>query len=76
MPNYEPKEDRFVRVAEKRVNSLLDKIRLLGQTANRRTYAYTDKQVDDIFRVINDELRDARLRFREGNNRAGRKFRL
>ena len=32
------KEERFRRLAEQRVNGILDKLRLLGQLANRRNY--------------------------------------
>ena len=45
----ETRNERFVRLAEGRVNATLDKLRLLGQLANGRNYAYTDEQVKRNF---------------------------
>ena len=36
------REERFKRLAEQRVNVILDKLRLLGQLSNRGNYEYTD----------------------------------
>ena len=68
----EIKEQRFKRVAERRVNSLLDKIRLLGQMSDRRNYEYTDAQVAKIFKAIDDELKSARSKFQEGGAKLNR----
>ena len=58
MPD-ETKEVRFIRVAEGRVNSILDRIRLLKQASNRNNYAYSDAQIQKMFKVIRASLRDA-----------------
>ena len=34
------------------MNATLDKLRLIGQLANRRNYEYSDEQVAAIFRAI------------------------
>ena len=56
MTARETRNERFVRLAEGRVNATLDKLRLIGQLANRRNYEYTDEQVAAIFRAIQKEL--------------------
>ena len=68
----ESRDKRFCRVAERRVNALLDKIRLLGQMSDRRNYDYTDAQVAKIFKAIDDELKTARTKFQEGGTKPKR----
>ena len=67
----ETRQQKFTRLAEQRVNSILDKIRLLGQLSNRSNYEYTDAQVETIFKAIQKDLSAVKLKFREGSN--GRK---
>lgn len=50
------KKERFIRIAEKRTNKILEQIRLLGNCSNRNNYSYDDKQVDQIFKAIEKEL--------------------
>ena len=69
------KDDRFRRLAEQRVNAILDKMRLLGQLANRRNYAYTSEQVSAIFLAVSRELRVTKAKF-EQPERAEKKFKL
>ena len=63
----ETRDDRFKRVAEKRVNIILDKLRILSQLSDKRNYTYTDSQVAKIFRAIDDELKVARSKFQNGS---------
>ena len=63
------KADSFKKVAEKRTVRVLDSLRLLGQCANRRSYEYTDSQVNKIFREIRSALRDTEQRFKDGNRK-------
>ena len=74
MPD-ETKEERFVRVVEGRVNSILDHIRRLKQASNRNNYAYTDAQTRKIFRTIRTSLREAEDSFRN-DGKGKKKFRL
>lgn len=50
------KKERFIRIAEKRTNKILEQVRLLGNCSNRNNYSYDDKQVDQIFKAIEKEL--------------------
>ena len=71
----ETKEERFVRVAEGRVNGLLDRIRLLKQASSRSNYAYTDAQIAKIFSVLRTSLRDAEQSFKS-RGKSDRQFKL
>jgi hypothetical protein len=42
----------FIRIANKRVDSILNKIRILGYLSNRTNYSYTIEQIDKIFDEI------------------------
>jgi glucan phosphorylase len=52
----ETKEQRFKRVAEKRVQNVLNGIRSLSQCANPRVYAWDDNQLRKIWNAIDREL--------------------
>lgn len=67
------KDQRFRRLAEHRVNVILDKLRVLGQLSNRSNYEYTDAQVDAIFKAIQKELNSTKAKFRE-NRKAQKCF--
>ena len=59
----ETKQERFKRVAEKRVRTVLDSIRKLSQCANRRMYEWDEAQVKKIGDAIDRELARCRERF-------------
>jgi len=59
----ESKGNRFKRVAEKRVKSLLDSIRKLSQCANRRMYEWNDAQLEKIWNAVEQELDACKKRF-------------
>lgn len=61
----ETKRERFVRLAEKRTNEVLERIRILGGCANKRMYDYSKKDADKIFRAIDSELKRVRSLFTE-----------
>ena len=72
--SHESKTERFHRLAEKRVNNVMNAIRLLSQCSNRRTYDYTDMNVQRMFREIEGELRAAKKAFHSQDNKKGFKF--
>ena len=63
--NGETRGQRFGRLAEQRVNIILDKIRLLGQLSNKSNYEYTDVQVEAIFKAIQKDINATKSKFRE-----------
>ena len=68
------KAERFRRVAERRVNNVLEAMRLLSQCSNRRTYEYTDDDVRRMFREIDRELRAAKQSFISQDKKKGFSF--
>ena len=75
MKREQTREQRFKRLAEQRVNVILDKLRLLGQLSNRSNYDYTDGQVETIFKAIQKEFNAAKSKFQKGN-KGGKRFTL
>jgi hypothetical protein len=69
----ESKRERFLRVAERRTNAVLEKIRVLGNCSNKLMYEYEDPDVDKIFRAIRQALKETEMQFKQKSNR---KFRL
>jgi hypothetical protein len=59
----ETREERFKRVATRRTNDILRRIRILGNCSNRSGYAYTDEEVNKVFAVIEKELKTAKSKF-------------
>jgi len=68
-----PKQTAFRRLAEKRTNAILDRVRILGNLANRSAYDYTEEDVRKMFLAIEDELRLTKAKFRVTGRR---EFRL
>jgi len=48
----ETKEQRFIRVAERRIRRVLDSFRSLSQCSNKRMYNWDEKQLSRIWDAI------------------------
>ncbi|RMF17377.1 MAG: hypothetical protein D6761_04385 [Candidatus Dadabacteria bacterium] len=72
----ENKRDRFVRLAERRVNKALKDIRLIGNLSNRAAYSYTQEDVKKIFRALQREIEAAHSRFTDAERGAEGDFKL
>lgn len=62
MPNI--REERFKKIAVKRVNNILEDFRLLGNCSNKGNYEYTDDEVRKIFEAIEKELIKCKNKFK------------
>jgi len=71
--NEETRSERFKRVATKRTNEILNRIRILGNCSNKSSYSYTDEDIRKIFSAIEGELRLIKSRF---NSIKKNKFKL
>lgn len=60
----EAKRARFLKVAEKRTNKILECIRLLGNTSNKSLYKYEQADIDKIFATIDQRLIETRAMFK------------
>ncbi len=72
----ESARDKFVRLAEARVNNIIKTVRLLSNLSNRSNYSYDDKDVEKIFRVLECELRNAKASFKAGGKKDDSTFKL
>lgn len=71
----ENNEEKFRRLAEKRVNNVIKTLRLIGNLSNRSNYVYTDADVEKIFAAINSELKACKAKFSKKGSE-GRKFKF
>lgn len=62
----ESKREAFLRLAEKRTNAVLEKIRVLSNCANPYAYEYSDEDIRKIFGAVERELKLARAKFDQG----------
>lgn len=70
------KREKFVRLAEQRVNRALREIRLIGNLSNRAAYTSTEDDVKKIFRALHKELEGAKARFGDADAGPGSNFKL
>jgi len=70
------KRERFLKLAESRVNRVLKDIQLVGNLGNRANYQYTPEEVRKIFAAVEAEIKSARRRFDERAESADAGFKL
>ena len=66
--NDESNRERFIRLASRRTQSVLDKLRILGNCSNKYMYEYYDEDVRKIFKTIENELRNIKNMFIPSND--------
>lgn len=64
------KEERFKDVAGRRVQNILNQMRLLRNCANKSNYSYTEEQVNKILRTIDEEWRHVRSEFNKRKSKS------
>lgn len=67
------KRDSFKRLAVRRTEAILEKLRILGNLANRSAYDYSGEDVRKIFEALEQELHVVKGQFRTTERR---RFRL
>lgn len=75
MDYKETREEKFRRIASRRVRKIIEGIRLLENCSDKANYAYGDEQVKKIFSAINNELKIANALFNKSKNKKN-KFKL
>ena len=68
-----PKRQAFIRLAERRTNAALERIRVIGNLSNPYAYEYTEEDVKKIFTAIEGEIKLTRTKFM---NQQKRQFKL
>jgi len=71
----ETKEEKFKRLAEKRVNVALDKIRLLGNLASPQ-YAFSPEQIERIITALRSAVTEVEEKFQKPLQKKMDKFAL
>ena len=59
----ESKKDRFKRLATSRTNAVIERIRILSNCSNQGLYDYSDEDIKEIFKAIENELKIGKSRF-------------
>ncbi len=72
----ENKKNNFKRIAENRVNKIIDMIGLLGNLSNSSFYEYTDEQIESIFNAIENELEKQKQKFVKKKDGRKKRFEL
>lgn len=62
----ETRSERFKRIASKRTNEILEKIRILGNCSNKSSYEYTEEEINKIFSEIEKQLKLNKAKFLAG----------
>lgn len=70
------KREKFVELAEARVNKTLKDLQLIGNLSNRSAYEFTDADVRKIFGVLQKALESAKGRFTHATDGGGGEFKL
>ncbi len=60
----ESQKERFKRLASKRTNEVLRKLKVLGNCANTQAYEYTSEEVNKIFSAIHQKVKEIEAKFR------------
>lgn len=59
----EKDRQKFIDLANKRVNSAIKTIKLIGNLSNKSNYSYTENDVKMIFSALQKELKQAKDKF-------------
>ena len=63
--------ERFEKLAELRVNKVIDQLRLIGNLSDKRHYEYTEQEKKKIILAINNEFNKTKTRFEESSKKIG-----
>jgi hypothetical protein len=63
MDKNNERRERFKRLATLRTNSVLQRLKVLGNCANRSAYDYSEEEVNKIFSEIDRRVKETKARF-------------
>ena len=73
--NSNARRQRFIRIAESRVNKVLNNLDNLARCSNSRNYEYSEAEVKKIFREIERKVKEVKFQF-QGKPESKQRFRL
>ena len=65
----ENNRERFKRLASLRTNTVLKRLKVLGNCSNRHIYEYTEDDIDKIFSEIEKKVKEVKAKFHFPKNR-------
>lgn len=68
-PKNEHPQDRFKRLATHRTNTVLKRLKVLGNCANRQIYEYDEEDIDKIFSEIERKVKETKAKFHFPKNK-------
>lgn len=71
----ESKRDKFVRLAENRMNNVLKGIDLLGNLSNQNNYEYTQEDLTKIIKTLKGAVSDLEKTYNSSANK-NKRFKL
>jgi NH3-dependent NAD+ synthetase len=60
---FNTNRERFVTLAEARTNTVLHRLKVLGNCANKNLYEYKEEEINKIFRAIQKTIDETRNKF-------------
>ena len=75
-PRSDEKREKFVRLAEQRVNRTIRELKLIGNLSNRSAYSFGDEDVKKIFRSLQKEMDASKARFSDEDQAGSSAFKL
>lgn len=67
MTGAESKREAFRRLATRRTNAVIERLRILGHCANPWQYEYSEEDIKKIFKAIDTELRTVKAKFQNSS---------
>lgn len=59
----ENRRERFKRLATARTNAVLQRLKVLGNCANKQAYEYSEEEIEKIFSTIDKYLKSMKSKF-------------
>jgi hypothetical protein len=69
MKNNEINRERFKRLATQRTNTVIQRLKVLGNCSNRSAYDYTEEEINKIFSEIDRRVRETKAKFHFPKNK-------
>ena len=76
MAKDKEKREKFVKLAESRVQGALTAIRKIGNLSNRRSYEFDDGDIKKIMKALRDALNETERKFDPAGSPSGKTFKL
>lgn len=70
------KSEKFIELANKRVNRAIKDIQLIANLSNRQNYHYSEEQAKVIINALQSEVDDLKRLFKRANQASRKEFNL